>query len=377
MHVHRSAFRFALVLAAGAACFAAAGASVATAEPASSLIQIAGYGSSVWIVEQAGSHLALWSRTRVGSWKPLSWPSPATTPISLARLSPTIAYVATSSRQIYLTVTGGVSWRSMRMPALVRKHPRGWQGMQLSQTGPSSEAFTLLAWGPEAAYQSTKMLWRTSNAGKTWIRIARSTSASPGFRPSWWPHNPTPSSLPSAGDPMFFLMFGAKTGYLASSTAGRPILWKTADGGATWAPANINGMLPRNEAPGISVSGAQLQGNSGWLTALGPEVIRLTRQQAQLIPVPSAVGNDYATSFTSTTSGSVIDRVHQEWHIFNTTNAGRDWTTLSLSESALPPNGDITQAYRAQNTLWVFVDGHLYAGPVNRAAAWKAVTLPL
>ncbi len=339
------------------------------------VLKLAGFRNSVWVVVRAGSQVTLWSHTLRGPWKRLKWPAGAI-PMQLTRESSSTAWMVTTSNHLYVSTDGGHAWKLVPLPALLTYHPKWAQGLKVSSSHPHT--LTLLAWGPEAAFQSAKILWSSPNYGQTWTRVTHSAVGLIRVTASWWPKTPK-TGLPTTGDPVTLHMLGVRTGYLMATTAGGPFLWRTTNGGAAWTPMQVLGMPKQQEDQGITVLAAEWSDGTGWVTLSsteGPGLIRLTGQSARMVALPPRLVDGISASLVSAASGSVIGKVHPHWSVFTTIDGGADWQSLSLAGSILPLDGLITQTYRTPQALWIVLSGRLYAGTTTSTKTWHKVALP-
>ena len=296
--------------------------------------------------------------------------------MQLTRETSSTAWMVTLSKRLYVTTDRGNAWTPVDLPVLLTRHPKWAQGLKVADSSP--QTLTLLAWGPEAAFHSAKILWRSPNDGQTWTRVTHSVAGPIGATAPWWPKTPK-AGLPTAGDPVTLHMLTARVGYLMATTPGGPFLWRTTNGGAAWTPVQVLGMSKRQEDQGIVVLADQWRHGTGWMTfssTEGPGLIRLTRKSARMIALPPRLVDGISASVEGAGVGSVIGKVLPHWSVFTTIDGGFDWKSLSLVGTRLPRNGHIAQSYRTWQTLWIVLSGRLYAGTTTNSATCNQVALP-
>jgi len=213
------------------------------------VLQMVGSGQNVWMVVQDGSQVALWStQSSSGPWKHLGWPT-GMDPVQLVR-EHADAWAVSMDNQLYATTNAGATWKSVSLPRRLTVHPHWAQGLRVAPMG--SHRLALLAWGGEATFQSAKLLWMSSNNGKSWTLTAHSDAGPVGATAPWWPRKSKPT-LPPYGDPVAFHMVDGCIGYLMVTTVGGSFLWETANGGTSWKHVSVRGISPSLENQGITV----------------------------------------------------------------------------------------------------------------------------
>ncbi len=367
----------AIILAAITALIALTGAipSVPVIRPKPAVLQMVGSGQNVWAVIQSGSQIALWSTQGPSrSWTHLGWPR-GMDPVQLVRAY-SDAWAVSIANQLYTTTNGGTTWAPVPLPRLLSAHPHWAQGLRAASIGPHTLA--LLAWGPEAAFQSAKLLWISPNNGHSWTRVAHSIAGPLGTTVAWWPKN-TEATLPTSGDPEAFKLLGSHHGYLISTTAGGPFLWKTANAGRAWAPVSVVGLPRRQEDEGVMIDNTQWKNGIGWVAVAsgeGPALIRLTQTTASIVALPPRLTHSVAAAMISATSGVVVGQAMGDWELLTTTDSGKAWTSLKLDKRILPSPGPVSQIYATPQRLWVVLTGQLYTGLLSNAKAWHTIKLP-
>jgi photosystem II stability/assembly factor-like uncharacterized protein len=119
---------------------------------------------------------------------------------------------------IALTRDGGVTWSRQPGPC------NGWQNMPVAFSFPSATTGWLLcgSWDPGAGFFQYKAVYRTADAGDSWVAMTRSS-----------PDGSLGQALPPNGGALGMWMFADGTGYVWAG-GGSGYLVRTADAGASW-----------------------------------------------------------------------------------------------------------------------------------------------
>jgi photosystem II stability/assembly factor-like uncharacterized protein len=149
---------------------------------------------------------------------------------------------------IAVTHDGGATWARRPGPC------RGWQNMPVGFSFPSPTTGWLLCGStdPGAGFFQFKAVYRTLDAGNTWIPMTRSS-----------PNGSIGQALPPNGAALGIRMFEGGTGYVWAGGGDNSYLMTTIDGGATW----------RAVWDGIDGGGSELASVS-WLDPINAYAIR-------------------------------------------------------------------------------------------------------
>lgn len=335
------------------------------------VLMLDGAGPSIWLMERSGPHVTLWSRQGNRPWHQLSWPS-SLLPDQVVRTSPRNAWIVAQDNQILDTYDGGHTWHTMPLPPLLAQHRKWPQGLTIAPAPDGSLA--LLAWGPEATTQSSKLLWYRPPHSTRWQLKARSGPGLFKYYTPWWPTTIQPT-LPVPGDPISLQMVTNSWGYFTEDVAGGPFLWRMTTQGRL-RPQPIRGL--KDWAMGVGAMA--WNGSTGWvLSGITPTtslVARISGTHSTLVssPHPLSLANGAAISATSATAATIAAQSHKVWTLFNTRNGGQSWSWVPLPD--ISAHGYAPWVYGHGNTVWLAFGPYLYEGPATRDAGWHRVALP-
>lgn len=285
-------------------------------------IAITGHGAAAPTVLEYTSDSGL-------RWQPIALPSSARGQAidQLDFLSARIGWVETSAAngpapstnaRVYHTVNGGKTWLRESLPSV-----RHGAFADLIAFSSPSVGWVLTADQSSAGFQQ-KWLYRTSNGGESWTKIASSSA----------------KTLPIGGYASLMSFVNGRVGYLQFA---RGALLRTADGGKHW---TLSRNLPFDTAAQSDPSALDfLNPDQGYLI-MGSQIWRTLDGGASWTPLSSPLVPDGVLSFGPTGHGFAIGFFGNEFSLLGTDSDGRAWHFVGSPEQIW--QGVVTVG----NTVW-------------------------
>lgn len=325
-------------------------------------------GGVLFVASHAGRLSSLW-RLKSGKAREISWPG-VQIPMSIQFVSPSMGWILTRSLSLYRTTNGGGSWQYISLKKLGNI---SWaQSVQFDALN-ETKAWLLLS-GPQAAFQSEKMLFSTRDGGHSWVRISESPMGGP-LQIASWPKF-VQHGLPLDGGSPTIHFVSSKLGFLTTQTAGgENYLLSTYDGGRSWIAQTVSDLPSSAWVTGVQTLGMSWIGRQGWEIVQSSDTYLLHSEGPNFTYIgrlPFRVNDDHSLSFVSNLDGAMLGEIAGRSLILSTHDSGRHWVAYEIPRSIQPLNARILST---GNGIWILSGNQLYQSN-DHGKVWHQVSLP-
>ncbi|QSO49207.1 beta propeller repeat protein [Alicyclobacillus mengziensis] len=328
---------------------------------------LSSYANTIWFVAQRNQIRELW---KMNGSKLTRLTLPAhEIPRQFHFVNRSVGWIVTDSNTIFQTSDGGTSWMKVALP--LQSMP--WvQNISYDSVGGHT---WLLASGPQAQYQSEKMLFEKKMRNQWTLESESHAYITPtsSWKSMLRPEIPVPGDYPS----IHFVT--PELGFMTTDTAGGPdFLLRTIDAGRTWEPDNVNGLLPSTWGGGVTMSPMSWDGENGWVVVQGMNGQYLLKYQSQnwrlLGKIPASLSSQDLVYFYDSSHGVMSFQRGKSYYIAVTADGGYQWSAWKLPHKIVKSaDGPILSLREFNNTIWFTRGGTLYKSS-NQGRSWTAIS---